>query len=87
MYKIELLLSKKITSNYVCVEKHRICLIVSVLCKPKSSFFIKQLELLGPVSQSKGGRDILRACLAAKAVACRVIHCDVENLNVQKYKG
>ena len=64
MYKIELLLSK-ITSNYVCVEKHRIKLIVSVLCKPKSGFFIKQLELLGPVGQRKGGRDILRACLAA----------------------
>ena len=48
---------------------------------------MKQLELLGPVGQRKGGRDILRACLASKAVACRVIHCDVKNLNVQKDRG
>ena len=56
----------------------------------RSGFFIQQLELLGQVGQRRGGRDILRVCLAVGALvlaACGVIHGEVKNLNVQEYRG
>ena len=43
--------------------------------------------MLGQVGQRRGGRDILRVCLAVGAfvlAACGVIHGEVKNLNVHR---